>query len=42
MQALRKIGFSETIIDMYRLLGNNWYSIQLICNPKGLSPNYLY
>lgn len=35
-KVLRKLGFSERIIDMvYRLVGNNWYSISLNVKLKG-------
>lgn len=37
-KSIEKIGiFDETIIDIvYRLVGNNWYSILLNEKPKGL------
>jgi len=35
-KVLRIMGFGERIIDMvYRLVGNNWYSILLNGKPKG-------
>lgn len=38
---LRKVGFSKIIIDMvYRLVGNNWYSILLNGQPKGFLRSY--
>lgn len=35
-KVLRKVGFGECMIDMiFRLVGNNWYSILLNGQPKG-------
>lgn len=36
MNVLRKIGFSETLIDMvFKLIENNWYSVLINEQPKG-------